>query len=169
MNAPRWTPLLCAALLGLAPLAARAEDACAADALRLCPDVPAGEGRILDCLRARWYAVSSSCQQTIQGVEARARQIGVACNHDVYEHCRRVPLGGGRVLSCLAANWEQLSTTCSDAVAKVAERARQFAGACGADAERLCAGVEPGGGRIFACLKLQERAVSSRCRAALRP
>jgi hypothetical protein len=160
--------VVCAALLGVAPAAA-AEDACVADAVRLCPDVPSGEGRILDCLRARWYSLSSACQQTIQGVENRARQIGVACNHDVYEHCRRAPAGGGRVLSCLVGNWEHLSSTCSDAVAKVAERARKFAGACSADAEQLCAGIEPGGGRIFACLKLQERAVSGRCAAALRP
>jgi hypothetical protein len=165
----RWLPVACAALVAAAPGRAVAEDACVADARRLCADVPYGEGRVVDCLRSRWYEVSSACQQEIQSVDNRARQIGVACTHDVYEHCRRVPAGGGRVLSCLARSWDQLSSTCQQAVATVAERVERFTAACSADAERLCGGVEPGGGRVFACLKAQERAVSSRCAATLRP
>jgi hypothetical protein len=168
VTSPRVTAVACAALMAMAR-AAHAEDACAVDARRLCPDVPAGEGRVVDCLRARWYEVSGAGQQTIQRVENRARQVGVACTTDVYEHCPRVRAGGGRVLSCLAVHWDDLSSTCRDVVAEVAERARKFTTACSADAERLCPGVEPGGGRIFACLKLQERAVSSRCGEALRP
>jgi cysteine rich repeat protein len=164
----RWARLASVALFGMAR-AALAEDACAVDARRLCPDVPYGEGRVVDCLRARWYEVSSACQQTIQRVDNKARQVDVACTNDVYQHCRRVPSGGGRVLSCLVSQWEHLLPACRDAVGEVAERARKLTTACASDAERLCPGIEPGGGRIFACLKLQERAVSSRCGEALRP
>lgn len=39
--------------------------------------------------------------------------------------------------------------------------------ACRADAERLCAGIPPGGGRIAACLKANEGQVSAGCRAEL--
>jgi len=165
----RWRSIACAALLVVAPKSARPEDPCAVDAQRLCPNVSYGEGRVLDCLRSRWYQVSSACQQTIQGVDSRAQQVGTACANDVFQYCPRVPTGGGRVLSCLAGRWDELSSTCREAVGKIAERARRFTDACSADAARLCQGIEPGGGRIFACLKLQERAVSSRCGRELRP
>jgi len=162
-------PALCGALLALAPAAAAGADACGEDARRLCPDVPIGEGRVVNCLREHWNDLSSSCQHTIQGVDNRARQVSVACTWDVYQYCQSVPTGGGRVLSCLSRRWDDLTSTCKDAVGQVAEKGKQFASACKADAERLCQGIEPGGGRIFACLKLQERAVSSRCADAMRP
>ena len=153
----------------LALPATAAESPCNADARRLCPDVPVGDGGVLQCLREQWYQVSSSCQSVIQRVEGRARQIDVSCANDTFRYCQRVVRGNGRVLSCLAKRWDGLSSTCRDAVSKVAEKVQRFTDSCSADAARLCAGVEPGGGRLFACLKLQENAVSSRCSAALRP
>ena len=38
--------------------------------------------------------------------------------------------------------------------------------ACGDDAQRLCAGVQPGGGRIVACLKEHKDSLSDRCKQA---
>lgn len=38
--------------------------------------------------------------------------------------------------------------------------------ACAADAQKLCAGVQPGGGRIMACLKEHKDSLSDRCRQA---
>jgi hypothetical protein len=37
--------------------------------------------------------------------------------------------------------------------------------ACAGDAQRLCAGVQPGGGRIVACLRAHKDSVSERCKA----
>jgi hypothetical protein len=39
--------------------------------------------------------------------------------------------------------------------------------ACKADVEKLCSGVQPGGGRIGACLKQNEAQVSTACKDAL--
>lgn len=39
--------------------------------------------------------------------------------------------------------------------------------ACDADVQKLCAGVQPGGGRILACLKERKEAVSDGCKQAL--
>jgi hypothetical protein len=38
--------------------------------------------------------------------------------------------------------------------------------ACAEDAQKLCAGVQPGGGRIVACLKEQRDSLSDRCKQA---
>src|SRR5664279_464158 len=48
-----------------------------------------------------------------------------------------------------------------DAAALAAIRA-----GCAADAQKFCAGVQPGGGRIVACLKEHKDALSDRCKQA---
>jgi hypothetical protein len=39
--------------------------------------------------------------------------------------------------------------------------------ACTADVQKLCAGVQPGGGRIIACLKQHKDEVSAGCKEAI--
>ncbi len=39
--------------------------------------------------------------------------------------------------------------------------------ACRSDASQLCSGVQPGGGRVLACLKQHEAELSAGCKAAL--
>ena len=39
--------------------------------------------------------------------------------------------------------------------------------ACKADVEKLCSGMQPGGGRIVGCLKQNEAQVSATCKDAL--
>jgi hypothetical protein len=39
--------------------------------------------------------------------------------------------------------------------------------ACKADVDKLCPGVQPGGGRIIACLQANEAQVSAACKDAL--
>lgn len=40
--------------------------------------------------------------------------------------------------------------------------------ACRADVQRLCKGIEPGGGRIAKCMREHRTEISSDCRAALK-
>lgn len=39
--------------------------------------------------------------------------------------------------------------------------------ACKADAQKLCANVQPGGGRILKCMRAQQGQLSDACKAAL--
>jgi hypothetical protein len=39
--------------------------------------------------------------------------------------------------------------------------------ACDADIQKLCPGIQPGGGRILACLKQNKDAVSDTCKQAI--
>jgi Cysteine rich repeat len=40
-------------------------------------------------------------------------------------------------------------------------------GACKADVDKLCSGMQPGGGRIVGCLKQNEAKVSAPCKDAM--
>jgi hypothetical protein len=44
---------------------------------------------------------------------------------------------------------------------------RQLLKYCKADVERLCAGIEPGGGRLIECLKANKEGMSVGCAQAL--
>jgi len=48
--------------------------------------------------------------------------------------------------------------------AALAQEGGRHHGACRADAEKLCPGVEHGGGRIFDCLAGQKEKLSDDCR-----
>ena len=39
--------------------------------------------------------------------------------------------------------------------------------ACGADVQKLCAGIQPGGGRILQCIKAHAADVSAGCKTAI--
>lgn len=52
-------------------------------------------------------------------------------------------------------------------VAPAAAAERSAMQACRADAQKLCAGVAPGGGRVVACLRTNEAQVSAECKAQL--
>ncbi|HME90613.1 MAG TPA: cysteine rich repeat-containing protein [Myxococcaceae bacterium] len=158
---------LSAAILTLSG-AAHADSACLKDAGRFCSGIPIGEGRVLTCLQARWKDLSGTCQHEIQEVQNRAREFTLACTNDVWQFCQNVVPGGDRIRVCLWSRWDDLSSTCREKAAEVAEKAQQLWDQCGVDIDRLCPGMKPGGGQIYLCLKAQESKVSSQCRKTLR-
>ncbi len=150
---------------------AAADAPCAEDAARLCPRVEPGDRRLWDCLLQKQFQLSSACQRNIQEVQRRASEFSADCAQDVYRYCRSTPPGQGRILACLQAyvGTGDLSSNCEQAVVTALEKVQALADAFTDDAARLCSGVQPGGGRIFLCLRAQSERVSSRCRAALNP
>ncbi|SRR6266566_2267017 len=162
--------LLGAAAAGvlMATAAAHADSACVSDARRYCSSIPFGEGRVLTCLQSRWKDLSGACQQEIQAIQNRAREINLACANDVWQYCRGVAPGGGRIRVCLWSRWDDLSSTCRETVTEIAAKAQKIWDQCAGDMERLCPGLKPGGGQIYLCLKAQESKASSQCQGALR-
>ena len=51
--------------------------------------------------------------------------------------------------------------------AAFAQDVQPHRGACRADAEKLCAGIEHGGGRILNCLAAQKEKLSDDCRKSV--
>jgi hypothetical protein len=97
-----------------------------------------------------------------------------ACGEDLQAFCSTVRPGQGRVLACLSAHDEQLSSDCRAALQNVTgdleatyAAVRFVAEECRGDIEDHCATVERGEGRVLACLERNETQVSERCIDAL--
>jgi hypothetical protein len=127
---------------------------------------------------------------------AQIATIRSACRSDYPKVCAGVPTGGAPALQCLEKNKSKLSAGCEQAVSAAGggaapASATAAAGAvpaaaplslrpmrprevlfvvrsaCGADVRALCAGVDPGGGRIIECLATQAASLSPDCRSVL--
>ncbi len=78
----------------------------------------------------------------------------------------RAMLPAGIVLAALLV--AAASPAWAQATSDQRERARAVAKACRADAQKFCKGVEPGGGRLLACLQAHETELSANCRTMLK-
>jgi hypothetical protein len=93
------------------------------------------------------------------------------CTDDVVRLCPGTALGKGAVRRCLKANQDALGEACrakleaDDASAR--RFVREFLQACKADLDQYCAAVEPGGGRMLACLSRHQLEVSRPCQSEL--
>jgi hypothetical protein len=165
MPNPRW--MLVAVVLAGAALArpAAAEDACMADAKRLCAATPAGGGRIYFCLRSSWNQLSQGCQSLLDWSQKRANEVNLDCQGDAFAYCQGVPPGQGRIYACLAGHRDQISSECK----KGLELVDWFTASCGADRARLCPGIPVGDGGAIACLVTRRDQLSPACQAVFWP
>ncbi len=168
---PRLALCALAALVALGAGRAAAEAPCLDDAARLCPGLPAGDGRLWTCLVQNQLQLSSACVRTIQEVRRRANEFNADCAGDIWRFCPSTSRGGLRILDCLRyhVGRRELSTTCEDAVTTALERLQEYSDACTGDAARLCPGVQAGSGQVIACLRSQSERLSSRCRKVVSP
>jgi len=93
-----------------------------------------------------------------------------ACEPEITQYCDAVTPGDGRLMACMYAHEDKLSTTCDAAIVDMADaldflfaNARSALAICAADIEANCADVEFGGGRIMSCLKDANEKISSDC------
>jgi hypothetical protein len=110
----------------------------------------------------------------LQKVTAAIQNLEKTCGKDIRKFCRNVTPGQGRVLFCMQAYEDKISTKCAfdlrEAEANlqtVAAQLQQATEACRADIAKLCGTTQPGQGRISACLAAQSAAVSPGCAAAV--
>jgi hypothetical protein len=94
-----------------------------------------------------------------------------ACREDMERLCSDVKPGGGAKIRCLKDHEGELSDACRTQITErsrqVHDHASKVIQACGDDAKRLCADVEPGSGRISHCLRDHKADLSSNCRDGL--
>ncbi len=153
-------------LIALLIAQAAPQHPCAADAQKLCPGVEPGEGRIAQCLKQHKDEVSAACKQKI----ATFREEAQACQADVQRLCPNAKPGKERQ-ECMRQHKDEVSNECKQFVAGLIERheeTRQAMRACRGDAQKFCKGVQPGEGRIVACLKQHQSDLSQGCANALK-
>jgi len=128
-------------------------EACRSDVDARCAAVPAGD--VLACLRAAREQLTPACRReelrlsVLQSRDARLfPAIAASCGREMSTHCKDVPAGHGRVVTCLQrhAGDAGFGAACADAVAaRAAELGASYrndyalATACEADAKRECA------------------------------
>ena len=113
--------------------------------------------------------VSANAQQGL--VETVAN----GCKVEIEKYCGQVTPGQGRILACLYAHNDKLSSKCEyslyDAAVQL-ERAvaalTYVANECDADLEKHCESIAPGQGRLLECLEKHDKDVSNRCTQAIK-
>ncbi len=151
----------------LAAGSARGEDACRADAERLCAGIPEGKGRIAACLKTNTAKLSPACKAQLDSVAQKVKDVQAACRDDAANYCAGVKAGEGNILRCLRENRSLLSSGCQGVLAGAQEKANEFKKACSKDARKLCKGIAPGEGRVLSCLKSREAELSPACKALM--
>ena len=93
-----------------------------------------------------------------------------ACEADKDRLCGDIEPGDGRLVACLMEHEKELTGECAAMVGRKKKeegkrKKNPGAMACEADMKRLCADVEPGDGRLIACMAAHEAELSEPCRA----
>ena len=86
-----------------------------------------------------------------------------ACGADLQRFCIGVQPGGGRLVECLSSHTDELSAACGNVIAAAGRGGAKLRAACGADLQRFCATVQPGGGRLVECLSSHTDELSAAC------
>ena len=97
-----------------------------------------------------------------------------SCKTELNIYCNDVTPGNDRPLACLYAHEDKLSSLCENALYNSAQQLLNAVNAlsylateCDADIEKYCANVQPGEGRVLACMEPHLGDVSTRCKNAI--
>jgi hypothetical protein len=103
------------------------------------------------------------------------KSVKEGCKKELESFCKDVTPGEGRLLACMYAYQDKLSSRCEyalyDASAQLQHAVASLtyvANECSDDLKKHCANVEAGEGRLAACLKKNEKDVSQRCKDAMK-
>jgi Cysteine rich repeat len=97
------------------------------------------------------------------------------CKTELDRYCAEVTPGDNRLLACIYSHEDKLSTRCEYALYDAASQLERavsslsyIATECRDDLEKYCANIEPGKGRLLACIDKNDSKVSGRCKQALK-
>jgi Cysteine rich repeat len=126
-------------------------------------------------LLAVFPAASVSAQTDLakaiqEKLASEAAKLEQSCAGDIKKYCSDVTPGGGRILYCMHAHEDKISTECGfdleEAATDVqlsADLLKEAIGACKAEISGVCGKIQPGQGRIAACLFANKSTASKDC------
>ncbi|MGE5840638.1 MAG: cysteine rich repeat-containing protein [Deltaproteobacteria bacterium] len=101
--------------------------------------------------------------------------VAKGCDKEIKTYCKDVKQGEGRVLACLYAYGDKLSSQCEYALYDAAAQLEQaiamltyLANECRDDLKTFCSSVQPGQGRLLACIDKNKEKISGRCKEAFK-
>jgi hypothetical protein len=156
----------CVLSLGGLTSVARANDACAPDRARLCKGVRGRRARAA-CINGHEAELSAACKAQRAAVTQAAENVHASCQADVDKVCQGIKPGRGRIHACLKSHATDVSPACNEAMASIKELKESIHPGCRPDAEKLCQGIRPGGGRVMACLQSHQSELSQVCKVKL--
>jgi hypothetical protein len=107
--------------------------------------------------------------------ETIVAELKSACEEDFKSYCANVTTGEARIVFCMLANEDKISSKCVDAVIGVADRIEmkmsklvRTAQACETDINKSCNAVRAGDGRLMQCIRDHQDKLSSACGIAIK-
>ncbi len=125
------------------------------------------------------FTASSQAQTKLQSkieerVTTAVKKVEAACGEDLRKFCSTVTPGEGRVLLCLEAHEDKISSKCDVALYSASrnldralDRVAMTADACWNDIDKFCSSVPDGEGRVAQCLVDKRASVSAGCKTNL--
>jgi len=132
--------------------------ACRSDYQRVCANVPGGTKDSLQCLVQHSDQVSAACRDALAPAAASSATAAAAA-----------PSSGGAPAAASAPAAGGAPAAAPQAAHPLSPREEAMAvrSKCSGDFEKLCSGVQPGGGRGAACLRAHASELTPACSAAL--
>lgn len=122
---------------------------------------------------------SANAQSQLQSkfedrLNAALKKIQTACDEDLKKYCGTVTPGEGRLLLCLEAHEDKITSRCDYSLFEASRNLEQAldnvsraADACWNDIEKHCANIPEGGGHIIECLIGKKDTLAPTCKSQL--
>jgi hypothetical protein len=111
--------------------------------------------------------VSKAIQEKLA---AEATKLEQSCAEDIKKYCSDVTPGEGRLIYCMQAHEDKIGPKCAYDLAEAATDAqlsmdslKEAISACKAEISGVCGKIQPGQGRIAACLFANKSTASKAC------
>ncbi|MCP4620645.1 MAG: hypothetical protein GY844_29920 [Bradyrhizobium sp.] len=130
---------------------------------------------LIGCATVEYGHAQSDVTKTfVDRLVEQVTKLDRSCAKEIKKYCSTVTPGEGRVIYCMQAHEDKLSPGCSYDVQEVVlalqtsnETLKEAVTACRADIASKCGTVQPGKGRIAACLVAAKANVSKDCANAI--
>ena len=120
------------------------------------------------------YAQTDMMSLLRERLAAGFKKLETACGEDVKKFCSTVTPGEGRILYCMQAHEDKISPKCAYELGETAGSAQATSDllrdgviACKAEITGVCGKIQPGQGRIAACLIANKSTASKDCADAI--